>query len=151
VVLNPTRFCHSWEEGRYNAWPLGSVFSRDSCRLVHNQYGYVCFAGFDSQSQLVLQGPLPGVEHISAQLRVDVHATGTPGISKKPQSRLGVPALKRSIIVETFSRSAEALLPPHSAGAPTTLNYFALLHSKQCQHQRFLAPGAVFLGRVIAM
>ena len=24
--------------------------------------------------------------------------------------------------------------------------YFALLHSKQCQHQRFLASGAVFFG-----
>ncbi len=35
------------------------VFSRGPCRLVHNEYGYVSFAAFDSQSQLIFQGPLP--------------------------------------------------------------------------------------------
>ena len=44
---------------RSNAWSPWSVFSRDCCRLVHNQYGYVRFAALDSQSQLIFQGPLP--------------------------------------------------------------------------------------------
>jgi hypothetical protein len=34
------------------------VFSRNPCRLVHNQYGYASFAAYDSQSQLIFQSAL---------------------------------------------------------------------------------------------
>lgn len=44
---------------RPDAWSLRSVFSRNSCCLVHNQYGYVSFPAFDSQSQLIFQCSLP--------------------------------------------------------------------------------------------
>jgi hypothetical protein len=49
---------------------------------------------------------------------------------------------RKSFSLGLFLGGSRRLPPP---------SHFALLHSKQCQHQRFLASGAVFLGRVIAM
>ena len=60
VTENPGCDGDTWKARlRLNSWHLRSVFSRDPCRLVHNEYGYVCFAAFDFQSQLIFQGPLP--------------------------------------------------------------------------------------------
>ena len=60
VFFNPACDGDTWEAPlRFYAWQLRSVFSRDSFRPIHNQYGYVLFAAFNSQPQLIFQGPLP--------------------------------------------------------------------------------------------